>query len=409
MKIRNIGLSTGLTLSVIAIVAGFLLIAMAESINFVSGGGGGGLALLMQWIGYWLMYGLGYLFVAAGIFNASATIIGWFFSKIYSLLSPQDKTKVQWGILILLVIGISMMAVIIHLRSQPEAIAQRAMEEKVQAGAKAEAEAAQEATEIKGANEKLQTMNELILGKWENEFNRWKPSLVFEEQGKLYTTHLINQKYKDSRMWSLSLNTKSPYYINLNSPYNIIENRSQASSRATIVALDAQQLILEEICSKIFGCDGTGRFKPQRETYYRVVKEERCQAVKKQIKGLWAVTDDSAENTHALFQEKDTLYYTNGVDWIYQGRWTLKCARFRSNSIELNMEIYIKTCPDCARHTQNIYISHLDPKQLMGRRYTNGSNNREKFTRSGIENDRELDNAILNLIALKQKEDSRNN
>ncbi|PCJ49195.1 MAG: hypothetical protein COA74_06420 [Gammaproteobacteria bacterium] len=50
MKIRNIGLSTGLIFSAIALVVGFSLISMAENMEFISGKGGGGLALLMQWI-----------------------------------------------------------------------------------------------------------------------------------------------------------------------------------------------------------------------------------------------------------------------------------------------------------------------------------------------------------------------
>ncbi len=37
MKLRNIGLSTGLIFSVIAIVGGFSLISMAENMEFISG------------------------------------------------------------------------------------------------------------------------------------------------------------------------------------------------------------------------------------------------------------------------------------------------------------------------------------------------------------------------------------
>ena len=318
--------------------------------------------------------------------------------------------------LALLVIGISMAAVTIYLRSQPEAIAQRAMEEKAETEAKALAEAAREAAEIKVANEKLQTMNGLILGKWENEFNQWKPSLVFEEHGKLYTTTYIDRKYQDGTTWVLSLNTKSPYYFMLNSPYNIIDNRTQARSKVKIVVLDARRLILQKICNKTFGCDGTGRFKAQRETYSRVIKEERCQAAKEQIKGLWTVADAGVENIHALFQENDRVYYTNGLDWVYQGRATLKCTRYRSESLQLYLEIYAKTCPKCARHHQDIYISQLDSKQLKGassQQYLeerfDGKYAREKFTRNGIENEREQIEAILNLIALKQKEGSLKN
>jgi len=413
VKIRNIGLSTGLTFSALAFLGGFLLISMAESMNFVSGEGGGGFALLMQWIGYWLMYGLGYLLAAAGASIAIITIFSWLFSKAYSLLSPQNKKKVQWGMLILLVIGISITAVTIHLRSQPEAIAQRAMEKKAQYEERAEAKAVREAIEIKVANEKLQTMNKLILGKWENELNQWKPSLVFEEQGKLYTTTYIDQINTDGTTWALSLNTKSPYYITLNSPYSVIRNRSQASSKVKVVALDEQRLILEGRCGFSCGKDG---LKAIRETYSRVVGEERCQAAKEQIKGLWTIADAGVENIHALFQENDTVYYTNGVDWVYQGRATLKCTRYRSDSLRLYLEIYAKTCPKCARHHQDIYISQLDSKQLKGAGHQqyleerfDGKYTREKFTRNGIENEREQIEAILNLITLKQKEGSLEN
>jgi hypothetical protein len=400
VKLRNFGLSTGLSISAVAIVVGIILFFMADSMNFVSGKGGGGLALLMQWIGYWLLYGLGYLSAAVGAITAITTITGWFLSKGYGLLNPHDKKKVQWGFLILLVLGISAITVTLYLRSQPEAIAQRAREAEAEHKAKEEAEALQKASEIESANKKLKTMNDLIVGKWENEFNQWKPSLVFDDQGTLYTTNTIDQIHKDGTTWTLSVSKKLPYHIILNSPYSVVSNKHQANSKVKIVTLGEQLLILEGRCR--FNCDK----KVIRETYKRVVGEERCQIAKEQIKGLWAVTD---ENTHTLFQDDNIVYYTNVNDWVYKGKWTLRCSRYRSDSIRLYLKIYAKTCPKCAQYHQDIYITQLDSKQLLGGRDPNGKNKWEQFSRSSNSNETEQVESILKLIVLKQKEEALKN
>jgi hypothetical protein len=403
VKLRNFGLSTGLSISAVAIVVGIILIFMADSLNFVSGKSGGGFALLMQWIGYWLLYGLGYLSAAVGVITAITTITGWFLSKGYNLLNPHDKKKVQWVFLILLVLGISAITVTLYFRSQPEAIAQRAREAEAEHRAKEEAEVLQKASEIEIANKKLKSMNDLIVGKWENEFNQWKPSLIFDDQGTLYTTHTINQIHTASTTWALSVNNKPPYHIILNSPYSVVNNKYQANTKVNIVTLDEQLLILEKRCR--FNCDK----KFIRETYKRVVGEERCQIAKEEIKGLWAVTDANDENTQALFQDDNIVYYTNVNGWVYKGRWTLRCSEYRSDSINLYLRIVAKTCPKCAQYNQDIYISQLDSKQLLGGSDPNGKNKWEQFSRSSNSNETAQVASILKLIVLKQKEEALKN
>lgn len=77
--------ASGLTLSAVALVVGLMLIYSAESIDFVSGEGGGAIGLLMQWVVYIPM-------IFVGIFSA---IAGGVCLVILLLRSSKQKAEDQ--------------------------------------------------------------------------------------------------------------------------------------------------------------------------------------------------------------------------------------------------------------------------------------------------------------------------
>ena len=210
MKLRNVGVAGGL-------ITGGLI--MGIGLVFVSQGdmksGGNGLMIILGWL----------VFIPGAII-ALFTFFSWLFAYFYRSLGPK-RQKIFWVVVCtLFIVSVSIAKVNSYLQSRPEAVAKRALEEKIAA----EAEAAQATLAREAADQRFKTIKSLIPGKWKDRVKMH----VFETEGRTYTCN-FNGTDMQLGTWSLEQNTIPPFEV-----YLRMENRGITIWERLVLTVDAK-------------------------------------------------------------------------------------------------------------------------------------------------------------------------